>query len=84
MKICNNYCILLYINRNFPLLFRIERHPYLELMDSNGLLVYADDDSGATFPNAKINFYSNAGEVWYIVASEYDSEYINEYDLLIN
>jgi len=57
--------------------------PYLQIMDLTGAIVYNDDDSAGNL-NAKINFYAEAGETYYVVARAYNSDIINEYNLIIN
>lgn len=57
--------------------------PYLQIMDANGTIVYYDDD-GAGNLNSKINFFAEAGETFYIIASSYKSDIACEYNLIIN
>lgn len=57
--------------------------PYLKMMDANGTIVYYDDD-GAGNLNSKINFFAEAGETFYIIASSYKSDIACEYNLIIN
>ena len=71
-------------NRNYTIQTNkiISGDPYLQLMDSRGLILYEDDDGAGNF-NSEINFTATAGEEYFIVCMGYDKGIRNQYNLII-
>lgn len=71
-------------NRNYTIQTNkiISGDPYLQLMDSRGVILYEDDD-GAGNLNSEINFTATAGEEYFIVCMGYDKGIRNQYNLII-
>ena len=71
-------------NRNYTIETNnvISGDPFLQLMDSRGVILYEDDDGTGNY-NSRINFLATAGEEYYIICKGYNSGISNQYNLIV-